>query len=450
MFVIRLARPADPAVLRKLLAPEARERKGKRYSYLSDAIGAALLIADDRTFALGGRTDIARIADGGPWKNTGLADGLAAAAGDRPVTVSFRPAALPSGLQKDLRDELPAGLRPLLAAQTVTAGYDLAGEGHLHVRLTYSTEAAAADVVKLLKAPDGPVRKEIGTARKDLEDLVFDTRAVGLIEIPKAAAATLGLGVLQRAEDALASDKVRRTGTAVEVSVEMPTGSKTVLVPAAFAAGAGLGAAAAHWRTMAVATQSNDLKQMVLGFHNYNDTHGKAEVAVKDADGKPLLSWRVQLLPYIEQDNLYRQFRLNEPWDSEHNKQFIARMPRMFEIDGVAAKPGETHYRTFVGEKAVWAFDRAAQLPGSFPDGTSNTVLFVQAAEPTIWTRPDELVADGKVAIKPRILFRDGRTLVGLGDGSVQVVSDEVDENVWKLLVDPSDGQPIPKGVFGR
>src|SRR5262249_672708 len=96
VFVVRLARPADSAVIRKLLLSEAKERKGKRFTWLTDSIGAAMLFADDRTFALGSRAEIARIADGGPWKNTGLADGLATAAADRPITISFQPAFLPS------------------------------------------------------------------------------------------------------------------------------------------------------------------------------------------------------------------------------------------------------------------------------------------------------------------------------------------------------------------
>jgi hypothetical protein len=449
LFVVRLAKPADPAALRKLLVPDAKERKGKLHPWLSDAIGAALLIADDRTFAVGSRSGIARIADGGPWKDTNLADGLAAAAGNRPLTVSLQPALLPAGWLKEVRDFFPGDMRPLLAAQTVTAAYDLAGEGHLHVRLRYSTDAAAADVAKMLKAPDGPARKALKEARTELEELVLDTKSFGLIEIPKAAAATLGLGVLNQAEEVLTGDRLRLDGPVIAASVEMPSGSKTILVPAAFAAGATVGGFATQWRHMALARQSNDLKQIILALHNYHDTFNKADLAIKDADGKPLLSWRVAFLPYIEQDNLYKQFKLDEPWDSENNKKLIDKMPKIYEIEGVAKKPGETHYRTFMGEKAVWAFDRPLNI-GQIPDGSSNTVVFVQAAEPTIWTKPDELVADGKAAIKSRILFRDGRTLVGMGDGSVQIVTDELDENIWKLLVDPADGQPLPAGIFKR
>src|SRR5690242_10209850 len=66
---------------------------------------------------------------------------------------------------------------------------------------------------------------------------------------------------------------------------------------------------------------SNNLKQLVLAFHNYNDAYGKLPTNVLSKDNKPILSWRVQILPFIEQDNLYKQFKLDEPWDSENNKQ---------------------------------------------------------------------------------------------------------------------------------
>ncbi|HEX3146959.1 MAG TPA: DUF1559 domain-containing protein [Gemmataceae bacterium] len=449
LFVIRLLRPADPKVIRTLLLPEGTEKKGKRFTWSSDAMGAALLIADDRTFVLGSRAEVAKIADGMPPTATPLADGIAMAAADRPLTAGVNLPAVPTDFRKEALEIVPESLHPALAARSATLALDLAGEGHLHLRVNYPTEAGATASAKLLKATDGPAHKFIGGLRSELEELVFDNKAIGLIEIPKAAAATIGLGVLKRAEELLASDRLRQNGQALEATIDLPKGSKTILVPAAFAAGAGVGAYATQWREMAWWKQSNDLKQMILALHNYHDTNGKAEAAVVDGDGKPLLSWRVHMLPYIEQDNLYKQFKLNEPWDSENNKKLIPMMPKMYEIAGHPAKPGETHYRTFVGAKAVWAFDRPFTL-AQVVDGTSNTVVFVQAAEATIWTKPDELIADGKLAIKPRILFRDGRTLVGMCDGSVQVVSDKHAENIWAMLIDPADGLPIPEGVFKR
>src|SRR5260370_4929892 len=69
---------------------------------------------------------------------------------------------------------------------------------------------------------------------------------------------------------------------------------------------------------------ANNLKQIGLALHNYNDAYARLPaVANFDKQGKPLLSWRVHLLPFIEQEDLYKEFHLDEPWDSEHNKQLI-------------------------------------------------------------------------------------------------------------------------------
>ena len=60
----------------------------------------------------------------------------------------------------------------------------------------------------------------------------------------------------------------------------------------------------------------NNLKQIALAMHNYEATYGHFPHDITDKDGKPILSWRVAILPFIEQDNLYKQFKLDEPWDS--------------------------------------------------------------------------------------------------------------------------------------
>ena len=79
----------------------------------------------------------------------------------------------------------------------------------------------------------------------------------------------------------------------------------------------------------------NNLKQIGVALLNYQDAEGKLPSATgAGADGKPLLSWRVRILPYIEEAELYRQFHLDEPWDSEHNKPLIAKMPAIFAAPG--------------------------------------------------------------------------------------------------------------------
>src|SRR5262245_11913758 len=98
------------------------------------------------------------------------------------------------------------------------------------------------------------------------------------------------------------------------------------------------------------------LKTIGLALHNYHDAQGYLPPpASLGKDGKALLSWRVAILPYVEQDNLYRQFRLDEPWDSPHNKKLIARMPAVFGPAGQGAAAGRTAFQYIVGPGAVFS-----------------------------------------------------------------------------------------------
>jgi RNA polymerase sigma factor (sigma-70 family) len=93
----------------------------------------------------------------------------------------------------------------------------------------------------------------------------------------------------------------------------------------------------------------NNLKQILLAIHNYADANGHLPADIRDKDGKPLLSWRVQLLPYLEQDNLYKQFKRDEPWDSEHNLKLLAHMPPVYRV-GIEPKDStHTYYQAFAG-----------------------------------------------------------------------------------------------------
>ena len=89
-------------------------------------------------------------------------------------------------------------------------------------------------------------------------------------------------------------------------------------------------------------TASNNLKQLALGIHNFHSAYRKLPAARTDENGQPLLSWRVAILPFIEQQALYEQFHLDEPWDSEHNLKLIDQMPATFTDPSLMLPPGMT------------------------------------------------------------------------------------------------------------
>jgi hypothetical protein len=136
-----------------------------------------------------------------------------------------------------------------------------------------------------------------------------------------------------------------------------------------------------------------NLKQIALGMHNYNDEHNRLPpVAIRDSSGTPLLSWRVAILPYVEEENLYKRFHLDEPWDSPHNMELLRLMPKIYYAPAQAQgqTQGLTYYRVFVGPGTAFERDDLA-IPKDFPDGCSNTFLITEAGEPVPWTKPEEL-----------------------------------------------------------
>ena len=133
---------------------------------------------------------------------------------------------------------------------------------------------------------------------------------------------------------------------------------------------------------------------MAVAIHSYHDANGALPPhALYGKDGKPLLSWRVAILPYVEGEDLFRRFKLDEPWDSPHNLALLPEMPRIYApFNGKQTpEPHTTYYQVFVGPGAAFEGTEGKRLKGDFPDGTGSTILIVEAGEAVPWTRPEDL-----------------------------------------------------------
>lgn len=190
-----------------------------------------------------------------------------------------------------------------------------------------------------------------------------------------------------------------------------------------------------------IVTSQNNLKQIGLAHHSYHDVNGFMAQDIVDKDGKPLLSWRVHLLPYIEQDNLYKQFKLDEAWDSDTNKKLIAQMPKVYAPIRVKAKEGETFYQAFTGKDALFGTGKKTLV--GITDGTSNTIMTVEAGDPVIWTKPADVAYDAKKPLPNLGGMFDGNFNVGLVDGSVMWVRKGFDEKTMRGAITPNGGEVI-------
>jgi hypothetical protein len=198
----------------------------------------------------------------------------------------------------------------------------------------------------------------------------------------------------------------------------------------------------------AIRTQSvNHLKQLGLAAHNYYSVEKKLPAsAVFDKNGKPLLSWRVLLLPYLEQANLFKEFHLDEPWDSEHNKKLLESIPAVYRVDRDDLKPGETPYVAFTGKGTVFEGTKGITLR-DIDDGTSNTLLFVESARPVPWTKPEDLVYDADKPL-PKLGILPTGFNGGFCDGSVRWFKASLPEKVLRALITRNGHEPIDPSKF--
>jgi hypothetical protein len=177
----------------------------------------------------------------------------------------------------------------------------------------------------------------------------------------------------------------------------------------------------------------NNLKQIGVAFHNYHNTFNVFPALNGDGmkgQPHPGLSWRVYLLPYQE-------FKLDEPWDSEHNKKLISKMPQIF---GTAAD-GKTSIHVITGKGAPFQNDAGIRL-SEIPDGTSNTALAIEAGPDVaeVWTKPGGLTFDPAAPLKCFGEIKEYQVL--LFDGSVRRFKN-LDPETFSKLVQNADGKPV-------
>jgi hypothetical protein len=210
-------------------------------------------------------------------------------------------------------------------------------------------------------------------------------------------------------------------------------------------------------REAAARVQSeNNLKQMSLAMINDADANGNrlTPAAICDKDGKPLLSWRVAILPYIEQDALYQQFKLDEPWDGPNNSRLIPLMPKVYAHPGAdlaASAQGLTHYRVFTGPHTPFPAAEPPFPPGrspmhfpmGFPDGTANTILIVEATDAVTWTKPDELPYDPNKPLPSLGLRPGGPFAAALADGEIRRIAPTISERTLRAAITPADGDVL-------
>ncbi|MEC7566728.1 MAG: DUF1559 domain-containing protein [Planctomycetota bacterium] len=191
---------------------------------------------------------------------------------------------------------------------------------------------------------------------------------------------------------------------------------------------------------------SNHMKQIGLGLLQYHEDFGEFPVgesqAIQYAEGKPLLSWRVHILPYIEAQALYDEFHLDEPWDSEHNITLLERMPSSYSHPDHPELTTTTLFRAPVAEGSVLTSNKK-QTFSTIRDGSSQTILVLSVGveKATPWTKPDGIEVDFDNMAKSLGVTDDGRISVMYGDMSVTPMDISTSSETWRNLIHSANGK---------
>ncbi len=240
-------------------------------------------------------------------------------------------------------------------------------------------------------------------------------------------------------------------GIVLESHHSLPAGSFGAVAPLVTAS---LLPAMHSARIAAERSQSiNHLKQIMLATLNHESAYGSYPAAYNtDENGKPLLSWRVHILPFIEEQQLYQDFRLDEPWNSPHNRKLIPLMPNIYRAPGSEADPGKTVYVAVRDERGVIVAPEGqdgirnprGMRMRKIKDGTSKTIVLLEASDDlaVIWTKPDDFVPAEDDPINGVVGLRKEGFLAAYGDGSIRIIPKSIQKDTLKALFTRDGGEP--------
>jgi len=426
--IIATAKPYDRAkILAAPLFAAAKETpyKGKSYHAFTDPENGkdALYFVSDRIVLVGDEATIQKLIDQPPQPGAKgkLSEAVNLARAKHHLVVAATP---PDLVPKEALSMLPPPAQPFkpvaeVVSTLVTA--DVRDELEVDVTLTYADEAKAKAAQAAAEAAKKPASEQL----TQLKQLFAKPPAPDKPPPPEAAR----LAKPVDARVTMLQTPVEQNGPVVHVHIKTPPG--TLASALNF-----LGPIIQSARKSAVrADAQNNLKQIGLALHIYHQTYGHFPPAVVySPDGKPIYSWRVAILPFLDAE--LKGFKMDEPWDSPNNMKFVASMPKVFaNPDAVTPEPGQTFVKLFTGPGAAFDGKKAPKLT-DFTQGSANAILAAEVGAPVPWTKPVDVAYDKDKPLPP--LFGPGPAGFNalMADGSVQRVSG-LSEAMLRAMIEP-------------
>ena len=507
LAILTTSSPYDREKLKAVFkgAPQGRTHRGKEYLASSDPDSLAVAFVSDRILAVTrGEPNLRTFLDtvAAADRRAPLAEALVLAQ-QHPCVAGLRPTSkqrsewteqIVQGLKtaSDAPPDLEAKIQAFwqMDAVTFTLDWELRTargdvvQSNLH--LTYPDDATAKQGSAALELIRKAMVKGFKKAQEEVKRMEEDFPELAQFK----GFATLLVGEF---EVALQTARPQTQGRKINVQLQV-----RVDIPEWFAS---LGPATAQVEKAALRARTlNQLKQIGVALHAYHEAHGRLPAArVEGKDGRPLHSWRVELLPFLGEDEkkLHAEFKLDEPWDSPHNKKLLARMPQVYQplrreapaslISSVempltvgsswtSLVPGQSRLSTavralgwgstlmpianpFVRRNETEGISTCFQVvvtPGSafegkegfalsrdFSDGTSGTILVVEASDLVPWTKPAEVDLPAKRPFLRTVTVGDDGIAVLFADGGTRILSRNLSEPQWRALLTRNGGEKI-------
>ncbi|MCI0705829.1 MAG: DUF1559 domain-containing protein [Planctomycetia bacterium] len=369
-------------------------------------------------------------------------------------------------VKPDMLKEIPEGLQPLFKAKTWLATLDLNPKTTLAIMAEFATEEQAEDGLKAAQEGVQMLRGLIGNALTFVEKKVKREPGKppqGIQEFPEAVGFVLAAAGLKQLDGILGKLPIEVKGNTVRTSLDLDgiiPGGGLALSAAVVTVTTGVSVANADRRPLTPGDydwtqRERNLSQIARAIEKYHKDKGHyPPPAILDKDGKPLLSWRVAILPYMENvyiegpfdggkpingpAELYSMFKLNEPWDSPHNKKLIDKLPSVYRaawsvIPYPQSSIGKTTTLAVVGKGAIFDPTKKTVGDGDVRDSLKETLLLLSTEDPTqavYWTKPADiaLTAEGKL---PADFDLGKRFAVVYADASAHTLVNGLPEKVF-------------------
>jgi prepilin-type processing-associated H-X9-DG protein len=280
------------------------------------------------------------------------------------------------------------------------------------------TRRIVTEQVEAWPAESPPAR----TSRKAVASLILGICSIVLLCTFLTGIPAIILGILSLREISQSRGRLKGQGLAIGAIVTGALGIVFLLPAAPVAVGLLLPAVQKVREAANRTACQNQLKQLAIAMHKYHSVHGRFPPAVVySKDGKPLYSWRVLLLPYVEADNVYSQFKLDEPWDSPTNINLLPLMPETFREPSQPTSDTGTFYQVLVGSGTAFEDRQGARLQ-DFTNGVSNTLLIVEAEDAVPWSKPADLPYDPNQPFPKLGQRHGGGANAAMADGAVRFI----------------------------